>query len=74
MTYKETDIQINDSTNREVQICRTDIKMCIWDWNNKDGGWKTRCNNEFYLPNSPMLCGMKYCPFCGLPLVEGHKP
>ncbi len=49
--------------------------VCEWKkGENHDayGDWHSSCNVEWELNyGSPKDNGMKFCPFCGLPLTEG---
>jgi hypothetical protein len=42
---------------------------CSWS---SDGCWETSCGESFTINDemTPMECGMCFCCFCGLPLVQ----
>jgi len=46
------------------------INPCVWE-EDCDGNWETSCDQTFCLDHGcPSENGMKYCCYCGKPLVE----
>jgi hypothetical protein len=47
---------------------------CLWTFD-RDGFWATACGEAFVLTdeNTPSKHGMRFCPFCGRPLVESAE-
>lgn len=47
--------------------------MCVWRMDD-DGLWFTSCAHLFELADGgPDANGMRWCPFCGHPLVDAHS-
>jgi hypothetical protein len=48
-------------------------KVCTWSQIEDGGDWDTSCHDLFTLmEGSPSENGMKFCCYCGRPLVEKH--
>lgn len=47
-------------------------KVCNWDQDDEgENGWSTSCGHRFFLEEGPPSDnGMKFCCFCGNPLIE----
>ena len=45
-------------------------ESCRWA-EDEDGNWQTQCDSAFVLlEGTPKQNDMRYCPYCGKPLVE----
>ena len=45
--------------------------ICVWTYDEDDGGWFTDCGEGFETTTgTPSENKFKYCPFCGEVLVE----
>ena len=53
-----------------------DGQTCTWspEYDGADE-WATGCGNEFMLMDAgPVEMGFKFCPFCGMALIEAPDP
>lgn len=49
----------------------TDQPTCQWAEDADGSAWETSCRKRFLLNDGgPADNGLKFCPFCGKPLVE----